>query len=332
MTTSDPWSGISPPARNSFSARRVPNSGGRDLYWAVDADRNPLLILEYQRGGRRPSRLPNLRGLRVERLPADKATHERIVIRLVDREQRDIFLRFCRDIVDATVRATTEEQAVELLLARTWRWHRLLQGGRDGRLSDEEQKGLVGELLVLEQHLLPRLDATDAVRCWTGPLGTPQDFEVGGIHVEAKARGSTTPRISISSELQLESGNADMLFLHVTEVVIATEGTAGASTVTDVAERIRATIASHALVAAEFFEERLCAVGFDWADDYSDKPWLVAGESLYEVRDGFPCITPGMFAGGVENVRYAISLPDCESFRVDPSTLGSAVEEMVSVP
>ena len=332
MTTSDPWSSISPPDKSSFNARRVAHSRSRDLYWAVDAERNPLLILEYHGVGQRSSRLPNLRGLRVERLPADRPTHERIVIRLTDREQRDIFLRFCRDIVDATVRATTEEQAVELFLARTWRWHRLLQGGRDARLSDEEQKGLVGELLVLERHLLPRLDATDAVRCWTGPLGTPQDFEVAGIHVEAKARGSTTPRVNISSELQLESGNADTLFLHVTEVVIATEGTAGAFTVTEVAERIRAMIAGHAIVAAEFFEERLSAVGFDWADDYSDKLWLVVGESLYEVRDGFPRIVPEMFPGGVENVRYAISLPDCESFRVDPSILESTVEEMVNVP
>ena len=79
-------------------------------------------------------------------------------------------------------------------LARTWRWHRLLQGSRDGRLGDEEQKGLIGELVVLERRLLrllPVLRALDAVRSWTGPLDTPRDFEISRIHVEAKARGRT---------------------------------------------------------------------------------------------------------------------------------------------
>ena len=332
MTTDDPWSTISPPLKNSLiSARRVTQTTPWGLYWAVDADRNLLLILQHRKGVRRASRLPKFRGLRVEALPAELGPDERILIRLTDREQRDIFLRFCRDIVDSTILAVTEEQAVERFLARTWRWHRLLQGGRESRLSDEEQKGLIGELLVLERHLLPILDATDAVRCWTGPLDAPHDFEISRVHVEAKAHGSSVPRITISTELQLESSNVDTLFLHVTEVVSAVEGTANACTLNDIAKRARSMIAGHDMVAVELFEERIGMAGFRWTDDYSDKLWLVAGESLYEVREGFPRITPAMFPGGVGNVRYAISLPDCETFRVVPAVLGNAIVEAVNV-
>lgn len=332
MTTDDPWSSINPPARNSLiSARRVTQNTPWGLYWAVDADNNLLLILQHRKGVRGTSRLPKFRGLRVEAAPADSDSDERILIRLTDREQRDIFLRFCRDIVDATVLARTEEQAVERFLARTWRWHRLLQGDRDTRLSDEEQKGLIGELFVLEQHLLPVLRATDAVRCWTGPLDAPHDFEISGIHVEAKARGTSVPRVTISSEFQLELSNADILFLHVTEVMTATEGTPNACTVTEIANRTRSMMAQHEMVAVELLEERLDAVGFDWTDDYSDKLWIVAGESLYQVRKGFPRITPALYPAGVDNVRYAISLSDCEAFRVDPAALGNAVAEVVNV-
>ncbi len=332
MTIDDPWSSISPPLKNSLiSARRVTQSTPWGLYWAVDADRNLLLILQHRKGARRASRLPKFRGLRVEALPAELGTDERILIRLTDREQRDIFLRFCRDIVDSTILAVTEEQAVERFLARTWRWHRLLQGGRESRLSDEEQKGLIGELLVLEQHLLPILDATAAVRCWTGPLDAPHDFEISRVHVEAKTHGSSVPRVTISNEFQLESSNADALFLHVTEVVSAVEGTANACTLNDIARRTRSMIAEHDMVAVELFEERIGMAGFRWTDDYSDKLWLVAGESLYGVREGFPRITPTMFPGGVGNVRYALSLPDCETFRVDPAVLGNAIVEAVNV-
>ena len=106
---------------------------------------------------------PKLRGLRVETLPADRATDERILIRLTDREQRDIFLRFCRDIVDSTILARTEEQAVELfsrsdlaVAPASSRW------ARDSRLNDQEQKGLIGELVVLQRHIRPALGAMDA--------------------------------------------------------------------------------------------------------------------------------------------------------------------------
>ena len=227
--------------------------------------------------------------------------------------------------MEATALAKTEEQAVERFLARTWRWHRLLQGSRDGRLGDEEQKGLIGEFVVLERHLLPVLGALDAVRCWTGPTGTPQDFEISRVHVEAKARGASAPRVTISSEHQLESASADTLYLHVTEVTIAAEDAAGAVTVTGMASRIRALMAGRDMAAVELFEARLEAAGFDWTDDYSDKLWLVGGEFLYEVREGFPRITSATVPRGTGDVRYTISLPDCEAFRVVPAALVTAV-------
>ena len=330
MTTNDPWSGITPPDRNArISALRVRHRTPWNLYWGVDVDRNPLLILQHASGQRRTGRLPELRGLRVETMPAETGSDERIVIRLTDREQREIFLRFCHDIIDASAVGQTEQQAVDLFLARTWRWHRLLQGGRADRLGDEKQKGLVGELVVMERHLIPVLGALDAVRCWTGPLGTPQDFEISRVHVEAKAQGASAPRVTISSEHQLESGDDDTLFLHVTEVVIAAEGTAGAFTLTEMAKRLRSVIAEVDMVAVELLEERLSAVGFDWTDDYSDRPWLVVGESLYEVREGFPRVTPAMVPGGVGNVRYTISLPDCEMFRVNSGALKAAVTGVI---
>ena len=321
MGSDDPWRDIAAPQASQINARRVMQATPWGLYWAVDAQRNVLLILQHRETSRRSRRLPRLRGLRVEAQPADGGSDERIVIRLTDPEQRDIFLRFCRDIVEATALAHTEEQAVDRFLARTWRWHRLLQGGRDKRLGDDEQRGLIGELVVLERHLLPALDALDAVRCWTGPLDAPHDFEITRIHVEAKARGSATPRVMISSEHQLESGNAERLFLHVTEVTTAAEGGQDALTVADIATRIRVVLAGRDMAAVDIFEERLGAVGFDWTDDYSDKSWVVGQEALYDVREGFPRITSTMVPGGVGNVCYMISLPDCERFRVVPASL-----------
>ena len=257
--------------------------------------------------------------------PAD-GPHDWLVIRLVDSEQREIFHRLCLDIVASTGLAKTEEQAIQRFLARTWRWHRLLTGAPDGRLSDEEQRGLLGELGVLKKHLVPALGVAEALRCWTGPLDSPKDFEIGGICVEAKTRrGAAAPHVVVSSEHQLDSSGVDILFLHVADVNASGPDTAGAVTITEAVLALREIIAEHDMAAIDLLEERLTAAGFEWMDDYSDRRWIVGREHLFEVREGFPRVVPSMLPYGVSNLRYSISLEDCESFKVEAAALAEAI-------
>ena len=326
MTTDDPWRGIDPPTEGArISARRVPDSGTPDwgLYWALDSRHQCLLILQH-RSGHSSRRLPRLRGLRVEAQPTEEEAGQRLIIRLTDGEQREVFHRFCVDIVDATRPSRSEAEAVERFLGRTWRWHRLLRGGGDGRLSLEEQKGLIGELCVLERQLIPTIGPADAVRAWTGPVGAPKDFQVGWIGIEAKTHSPHVPSVRISSAEQLDTAGTARLFLHIVEVSGAPDDTESV-TITDIASRVRGVIAALDMSAAIQFEERLNATGFDWNDDYSDSPLLIGDASLYEVLEGFPRVTPPMFQPGVEDVRYSVVLSRCESFRVDMTVLIQAI-------
>ena len=328
MTREDPWEGIAvSPEASQISALRIPDAGSTEwgLYWAVDAQRHCLLIL--QRGsGRRPSRrLPRLRGLSVETSPTEDGSGERVVIRLTDGEQREVFHRFCVDVVEATRAAKSADEAVERFLARTWRWHRLLRSGRDGRLSEDEQKGLIGELRVIEGCLLEVIEARDAVEGWTGPLGAPKDFELGLVGVEAKARSPQRAEVRISSVDQLDSAGVSRLFLSVVEVCGAFDDSATAVTITDVATRVRSRITALDMSAAIVFDERLAATGFDWEEDYSDTHWSIGDEVLYEVSDGFPRLTPSMVPAAVDDVRYTISMAGCESFRVRQGALAEAI-------
>ena len=327
MTIDDPWKDVDPPARDAeISARRIPDTGTRawGLYWALDSHRHCLLILQHQSGDIRSRRLPRLRGLRVEAQTTEDQSGERLVIRLTDGEQREVFHRFCMDIVDATRASRTEDEAVERFLFRTWRWHRLLRGGGDARLSQEEQKGLIGELCVLERHLIPAIGPADAVPAWTGPVGAPKDFQVGRIGIEAKTHSPHVSSVRISSAEQLDTAGTARLFLHVVEVSEAA-GDPASVTITDVASRVRDTIASLDISATIQFEERLNATGFDWHDDYSDNPLLIGDISLYEVLEEFPRIAPPMFLPGVEDVQYSITLSRCENFRVDMTVLAQAI-------
>lgn len=328
MINEHPWRDMVPPqASDGYTARRIPDAGSREwgLYWAVDRHRHYLLILQHN-SGRRPShRLPTLRGLQVESQATEGGAAQLVVLRLTDADHLDIFHRLCTDIVEATRLARSAQEAADTLVLRTWRWHRLLKGGRDGRLSAEEQKGLIGELLLMERHLLDTVPAPEAVESWGGPLGSPRDFQVGLVGVEAKARAPLVPVIRISSAEQLDSTEATRLFLYVTELARAPQDSGLAVTVTEVADRIRETIRAHDVSAESGFEERLLATGFDWADDYSDFRWLVGEESLFEVLEGFPRITPKIVPEGVDEVRYVVALSQCKRFRVDKDNLADAI-------
>jgi len=263
--------------------------------------------------------------MRIEVQPTHDGVGAVMAIRLTKSQHREIFFRFCKDLVVSARTARSAQDAMDRIVGRTWRWHRLLRVGRDGRLRAREQKGLIGELLVLEKHLLPLVGPTHAVRSWVGPLGGPKDFQVGLVSVEAKAHGPQASEISIASANQLDSSDAARLFLHVTEVAEALGNADSAVTVTQVVNRIRELISAHDSAAERGFDERLLATGFDWADDYSDRRWLIGEESLFEVSEGFPRITPATIPTGVHDVRYKISLSLCQSYRVQKSDLAHAV-------
>ncbi len=330
MAEADPWSAIEPPAaRGTVFGKRVDASGRWDFWWAKDVDNHCLLILQHAPGVAPKNRLPKFRGVEIRAVPGEGTDRGMLVLSLAATEHREIFHRLCLDVIQSASSAVTEAEAIQAFLGRTWRWHHLLRGGADGRLSAEAQKGLAGEITFIDRHLLPLLSPHDAVSAWTGPLDAPKDFEIGQMAIETKARrGAAKPWIAISSEFQLDDSGLTNLYLYVLEVDAAPEATANSVTITDVARGLRDRIVATDPAVEHLFEERLQASGFSWEHDYRDRLWLIGKARFFEVAEGFPRIVPSDYPSGVENVRYAISLKDCEPHRVTDESVTGRLEEV----
>ena len=319
----DPWKDLILPLNSaSLSAKRVDADGRWNFFWAYAYDKKRIMALRHTAEASLRIQLPMLKGIKCLLLPEEPDGTRLLSLKLQDSSLHDIFYQLCLDIIAAANSATTESEVVARTVARTWRWHHLLRGGGDKQLSSEEQKGLIGELLVIEKFLLPALSPKDAVSSWRGPLGAPKDFEIGTIAIEAKARrGAATPYVSISSEHQLDRSGTERLFLHVADISGAVSGSADAFTVTMIAVRVEQLLRSADESAADAFVSLLEAAGFRWEDDYSDKTWLHGSDRAYEVVDHFPAITAQNCATGVSQVHYAIALAECEPFRVEEKVI-----------
>lgn len=279
---------------NAF--RRVSETHPLDLYVGLSThmERTLLLRLDHE-----PPTLPLLRKLRITRQPLDHGRWN-LIFSVLNPSDNPLFNALCADLVEFTRTATASAHPDEVVLRRLSRWRTLLQG-EGGGLSDKELRGLAAELLVLQNVLIPRLGPA-AVSTWAGPLGAPQDFDLGDAFWEVKSTHSGSTQVTINSLEQLSTPGR--LFL---VCVRLDQGRDSGESVPDLVSAIANLLEPHA-VFAETFAARLAAVGYESEEKYQTVRFHFNGLNFYEVDDGFPRIRPESVPSGVSDVSYKISL------------------------
>ncbi|GAA0306676.1 PD-(D/E)XK motif protein [Rhodovulum strictum] len=310
MIPSDtPWSGLEV---GKTDTRRVSASARWNWFWAVMPRADVALVLQLNELPKPAPDLPKLRNLeiRFQTLPGGPILY----IRLKDSAQLELFETLCRDVMAAGELAETEPEALERAIGRTFRWHYLLRGGKPEVLSEEAQKGLIGEIEVLKL-LIAALGARPALSAWTGPSGAPKDFELRSDCIEVKARrGASQPFVRITSEHQLADVPERRLWLGVLAVdkVQPPHGrtlTEHVDEVTDLLERTEPS-------AIMDWDLHLADAGYDALHDYTHWRWIVSTPEFHAVTDGFPRIAAPVPLG-VAGVTYALALSACTPFRTD---------------
>lgn len=314
-----PWSGLE---AGKIDTRRVSASAQWNWYWAVMPRADVALVLQLSDLPKPAPELPKLRNLeiRFQTLPGGPILY----IRLKDSGQWELFETLCRDVMAAGELGETEAEALERAVGRTFRWHYLLRGRNIEVLSEEAQKGLIGEIEVLKL-LIASLGAKPALSAWMGPSGAPKDFELKADCIEIKARrGASQPFVNIASEHQLADVPERRLWLGVLAIdkVQSPHGLTLTEHIDEVTELLERTEPS----AIMDWDLHLADAGYDVLHDYSAWRWIVSAADFHAVVEGFPRIaTPVPL--GVAGVTYAIALSACAPFRADWSTIQSHLAE-----
>lgn len=321
IPTDTPWSGLE---AGKTDTRRVGAAARWNWFWAVMPRADVCLLLQLIDFPKPVPDLPKLKNLeiRFQTLPGGPILY----IRLKDSGQMELFETLCRDVMAAGELAETEAEALERAIGRTFRWHYLLRGGKLEVLSEEAQKGLIGEIEVLKL-LIANLGPKPALTAWTGPSGAPKDFELKTDCIEVKARrGASQPFVKITNEHQLADVPDRRLWLAILAVdkVQQPHGKTLTEYVADVTNLLERTEPS----AIMDWDLHLADVGYDVLHDYSAWRWIVSVPDFHAISEGFPRISAPVPLG-VSAVSYALALSACTPFRTDWSDVQAKLIEEV---
>jgi len=308
-TNETPWSGLE---AGETDTRRVAASARWNWFWAVMPRADVALVLQLNNLPKPAPDLPKLRNLeiRFQTLPGGPILY----IRLKDSAQLELFETLCRDVIAAGELAETGAEALERAIGRTFRWHYLLRGGKLEVLSEEAQKGLIGEIEVLKL-LIANFGPKPALTAWTGPSGAPKDFELKADCIEVKTRrGAAQPFVKITNEHQLADVPDRRLWLAILAVdkVQQPHGETLTEHVTEVSDLLERTEPSSIMD----WDLHLADAGYDVVHDYSACRWIVSSPEFHAISEGFPRISAPVPLG-VSAVSYALALSACTPFRTD---------------
>lgn len=301
MKIEDAWSLLR--SEHNGAQRRIDADHPLDLYADFEPPNRPGLVLIS------PSRPPDFYSLKFISIERRQRPDNRWVLRLFLEEPRlmAVFAELCRDIVDYTRDGVGASHGPSAELSLIERWRDLVSLKQTG-LDKFAIRGLIGELVVLENLVLPSLTLDEAVSAWTGPLGTDQDFRLPhGERLEVKTVVSDADKVLINGLGQLDSGE-DPLKLLVVRLDDTTRDAPGALTAARLIERLRSRL-TDAPLALHSFNTLLGFVGWSAVDEDSPVAVRVVRIDEHVVDAEFPRLVATSVPHAISDVTYKIRLP-----------------------
>ncbi|NKK95774.1 PD-(D/E)XK motif protein [Rhizobium leguminosarum bv. viciae] len=317
------------PSPSGMHRRRLDTVASVDIFACVFwPSRQPGILVEGAGAFRPPgNRIPACRGVRTVHEVASVPSPRTILrVLLDDNALLDIFAVLSADLVQVVTAETTTGAGLTRCIDRLCMWQILFDRIPAEGLSEERQRGLFGELAVMDSLLLEAMPPFPAVTSWVGPDPANQDFIHAGTAVEVKTSlAKRHARVAISNEKQLDERPHRALFLaHLRMDESAALGMSLASLVTRVRGRVEVDPA-----AARELDARLTLAGYLdlHAPIYNRRKWLVASTRFFRVEGEFPRLTEHNLPVGVGDIRYSIIADDLVQYETSAEQVSSQLED-----
>jgi hypothetical protein len=304
-----------PAGADGISLRMRSEAVGVRLYAGLECSSGlPSILLEIARDSkpkewsRVSTRAFDAQTVKFAGLPSGRIA---LSVKLNDRKFEDLFLLLGEDIVQAVEAAANEGAAIHSVVRRIERWRKFLERGKK-HLTDEEVRGLLGELAVLGR-CISHHGAKTSLDAWQHDGGL-RDFEFPFMVVEVKTyQAATGASIRIGDPAQLDPAAGRPLYLATIQLsLVENSGWSLPLAINRVNDLLAGDIE-----AGERYWDLLAAQGYlpAHAGQYTER-YLISPVESCLVSDGFPRIGSATIPLGVEDVAFSIRLAALWRFRV----------------
>lgn len=246
----------------------------------------------------------------------DKTKRNFLIISLVNSQHKDVFSVLCEDLLFSISQVTKEEIIVNELISRFEKWKSLFDKISLQGLSEQEQRGLYGELFFLRKFLQNNNDIINVINSWVGCEKQIRDFQLFNWSVEVKTtHGKNHQKVHISSERQLDISHIENIFLY--HISLDIEKQSG-ETLNDIVDSLYKILESN-FIALNHLRAKLFEAGyFDHQKIYYEKTgYFVRYDNFYKVENDFPRIEEKDIRNGVGDVKYSIILSQCSNYLIN---------------
>jgi hypothetical protein len=241
-------------------------------------------------------------GIKATSLVTDPETNQSwVVVEAEEIYSRDLFASLIQSIVRKYLTGTGETNSK--VSSALDEWSELFLKNKNG-LDAQKLSGLIGELLTLRDMV--KECGHECLEAWQGFEGERHDFRKGGSALEVKVTTTPGSIVSINGSTQLEAPNDGSLTLRFIRLENTPNGLIHLPGLLN-------ELAGLGL-SKTTLEENILKLGAKPAELQDTTRAFSQHESAYyEIREGFPRITPLSFHGntlpkGVSGLKYKIDL------------------------
>lgn len=240
-----------------------------------------------------------------------KEQYNTIRFSLCDDEISGLFYKFCEDLSEQTKHLKEEAEGYQAIINRFFQWKKMFVSSKKQFLTEPEIMGLIGEILLLRDHLSQRIGLTKALRSWSGQELTHKDFSFDNTWIEAKAISRGAQSVKISSLEQLDGDNEGELAIHSLEKMsTAYDGI----TLNKLVFETRELFLSNE--EQDLFMAQVALQGYEFNNYYDDFVYEISSFKRYRVNSEFPKLTHRDIPAAIRKAAYEISLVEIGEFEI----------------
>lgn len=309
------WSGLSEnPVTIGFRSLRISADCICELYLGISKEGKRCLILTWSDNKRL-----DFKGIQKENLSIEYFREKNlIVLELIDNDYHDLFDDLVLSMYHGIKGIANIDEYSNYFIQAFYRWSEFFEDKKSNMLSEDEIKGIMGELLVLKLLITDsdRPEINFLLKAWTGLYDKGNDFELENKNLEVKTKSPTEIDVRISSEFQLEVSQGKGLELIVVSLISDfTVGIHIGDLILEIKKLVQESSGDNAILWKALSQKNITAKNVSQYDRFMFKPVNWISYNCAEVN--FPKLSKSNIPEEASGLKYKLRTNLLTSFIIE---------------